>query len=78
MNLEAARLAKQSQTTVILDLGGKDEPLVKEILPYLDYISPNQTELIKIFGPEFENFVTPETDINELIKQYPNLKFLYK
>ena len=55
VNIEAARLAKESGKIVIMDLGGKDEPVEKNILQYLDYISPNQTELTKIFGADFAN-----------------------
>ena len=33
---------------MILDLGGKDEGLDWRILRYIDYISPNETELEKI------------------------------
>lgn len=67
MNLEAAKLAKESGKIVIMDLGGKDEQVIKEILPYIDYISPNETELSKIFGPDFKNIDAPEKDIANLL-----------
>lgn len=63
INLAAAKVAKESNTIVILDLGGKDELMDRNILPYLDYISPNETELLKIFGHDFKDHDHPDHPI---------------
>lgn len=34
---------------MILDLGGKNEALDIDILNYVDFISPNETEIKKLF-----------------------------
>jgi len=44
----AAKYAKANNCKVILDMGGKDEPLDKELLFNIDVISPNDTELRRI------------------------------
>lgn len=42
VNVIAAKLAKESGTMVILDVGGRDEPFTPELFDYLDVISPNE------------------------------------
>ena len=42
MNVLAAKLARESGTLVILDVGGRDEPLSDELLRYVDILSPNE------------------------------------
>jgi sugar/nucleoside kinase (ribokinase family) len=42
VNVVAARTAKEAGTLVILDVGGRDEPLSKELLEQIDIISPNE------------------------------------
>ncbi len=49
MNKAAAVLAKKRDSLVILDLGGKNEALDIDILQYIDFLSPNETEIKKIF-----------------------------
>jgi sugar/nucleoside kinase (ribokinase family) len=39
----AAKYAKSKGKTVILDCGGRDDPIPEELLENLDYISPNET-----------------------------------
>jgi len=39
---------------VILDVGGADLDLRREILPYLFIVSPNETELARVTGMEVE------------------------
>ena len=48
VNLLAAKYAKSKGKIVILDCGGRDEPLQSDLLANLDYISPNETELLRI------------------------------
>ena len=45
----AARTAKQAGTLVILDVGGRDEPLSEELLHNIDIISPNEVSNQKHF-----------------------------
>lgn len=54
MNKAAAVLAKKNNSLVILDLGGKNEALDVHILPYIDFLSPNETEIKKIFDMNIE------------------------
>ena len=42
VNILAARIAKEAGTLVILDVGGRDELLSKELLNYVDILSPNE------------------------------------
>lgn len=42
VNIVAARTAKKAGTLVILDAGGRDEPLSKELLENIDIFSPNE------------------------------------
>lgn len=50
INKLAAQCAQAHGCKVILDMGGKDEPLDKELLRSVDIISPNETELGRILG----------------------------
>lgn len=50
VNVIAARVAKESGTMVILDVGGRDEPFTPELFQYIDILSPNETELIRVLG----------------------------
>ena len=47
INLAAALIAKSDgkERTVILDMGGTDDPISEELVHQLDYVSPNETEL---------------------------------
>jgi ribokinase len=50
VNVLAAKVAKEAGTMVILDVGGRDEPITTELLRYIDILSPNETELIRVLG----------------------------
>ena len=50
VNLQVARMAKESGVPVILDAGGVDAPLDPEILGNLAVLSPNETELARLTG----------------------------
>ena len=39
----AAQYAKSKGKKVILDCGGRDDPISEDLLKNLDYISPNET-----------------------------------
>lgn len=42
VNVVAARTANKAETLVILDVGGRDEPISEELLQNIDIISPNE------------------------------------
>jgi len=42
VNVIAARVAREAGTLVILDMGGRDEPLSDDLLKNVDIISPNE------------------------------------
>ena len=56
VNIVAARTAKQAGTMVILDVGGRDEPLSEELLNLVDILSPNETELERVIGHKVQTF----------------------
>lgn len=66
---------------MILDMGGKDEPLDKDLLANIDVISPNQTELGRILGTDagaLESDAEAENCIQRIMEENPNLDVLYK
>ncbi len=46
INIEGAKLAKELGLLVILDAGGEDKPISKDLLQYVDIISPNEVTFI--------------------------------
>jgi len=52
VNIEAAQVAKSAGKMVVLDVGGREEPMSQELLSLVDIISPNETELIRLTGIE--------------------------
>lgn len=48
VNILAAKYARANNCKVLLDMGGKDEPLDAELLQNIDIISSNETELRRI------------------------------
>ena len=50
VNAIAAKVAKEAGTLVILDMGGRDEPLSRDLLQYIDIISPNEVSLLPGFS----------------------------
>ncbi len=69
----AAQYAKSKGKTVILDCGGRDDPISEDLLLNLDYISPNQTELARLDPTINLDDIVNEVR-NKLISKYPNLK----
>jgi ribokinase len=78
VNVIAARVAKQSGTQVILDVGGRDEPFSPDLLQYVDILSPNETELIRVLGKKPKDEEEHDKEIDKLLRQYPNMKLLLK
>jgi sugar/nucleoside kinase (ribokinase family) len=45
VNVIAAKWARQNNTLVILDVGGRDDPFTDELLSNIDIISPNEVTI---------------------------------
>lgn len=45
----AARCAKENNVQVILDMGGRSDPISDELIRLCDIISPNETEVARLF-----------------------------
>lgn len=52
VNIEAAQVAKAAGKMVVLDVGGREEPMSQELLSLVDILSPNETELSRLTGIE--------------------------
>jgi ribokinase len=50
VNLHAAHAARAAGVPVVLDCGGDDEPLPADLLPLIDVLSPNESELARLTG----------------------------
>jgi ribokinase len=84
VNLSAAKYAHSQGKTVILDCGGRDDPIPEELLDNITYISPNETELLRLHS----SIVIEEGKIDlpaiaaeirsKLIAKHPNLSVLLK
>lgn len=77
INVLAAKYAKQKGKIVMLDCGGRDDHIPEELLKNLDYISPNETELLRI-DPDID-INDPATEIRQkLLAKYPKLNVILK
>lgn len=77
INVLAAKYAKEKGKIVMLDCGGRDDHIPVELLANLDYISPNETEILRI-DPDV-NVDNPVEDIrSKIISKYKNLKVILK
>lgn len=50
VNIQVAETAKNAGVPVILDVGGRDEPIPNQLLKQIDILSPNETELARLTG----------------------------
>jgi sugar/nucleoside kinase (ribokinase family) len=78
VNTIAAKLARESGTMVILDVGGRDEPFTTELLEYVDILTPNETELVRVLGKEPKNIEDQDRLITEFLRHHPRTKLLLK
>lgn len=79
INILAAKYAKSKGKLVVLDCGGRDEIISKDFIANLDFISPNEVELSKIFGESNETDIKClETKCKKLLQEFPSLKILLK
>ncbi|EPS58911.1 hypothetical protein M569_15900, partial [Genlisea aurea] len=56
INVQVAKAARSAGVPVILDAGGMDLPLPKELLDYIDILSPNESELARLTNLPTESF----------------------
>ncbi|KAL2943377.1 Ribokinase [Bienertia sinuspersici] len=56
VNTQVAKAARNAGVPVILDAGGMDAPLPRELLNYVDILSPNESELSRLTGMPTETF----------------------
>ncbi|KAJ0985932.1 hypothetical protein J5N97_004288 [Dioscorea zingiberensis] len=56
VNLQVAKAAQRANVPVILDVGGMEGPLPKELINLVDILSPNETELARLTGMPTETF----------------------
>jgi ribokinase len=78
VNVIAARIAKEAGTMVILDVGGRDEPFTEELFRYVDILSPNETELIRVIGKKPKDQEEQDYEIEIFLRKYPHMKLLLK
>lgn len=50
VNMDVAKIASEANVPVIFDMGGEDSPLPDELLPFLSFVCPNETELERLVG----------------------------
>ncbi len=55
VNRAVAHTARAAGVPVLLDCGGADEPLPGDLLPLLDVVSPNESELARLTGMPTED-----------------------
>jgi ribokinase len=78
VNVIAARIAKEAGTLVILDVGGRDELFTEELFSYVDILSPNETELIRVLGKKPNDQEEQDHEIELFLRKYPHMKLLLK
>uniref|UniRef100_A0A5B7BDX3 Ribokinase n=1 Tax=Davidia involucrata TaxID=16924 RepID=A0A5B7BDX3_DAVIN len=56
VNFQVAKAARTAGVPVILDAGGVDAPIPPELLSFVDFLSPNESELARLTGMPTESF----------------------
>ncbi|KAM7495362.1 hypothetical protein LguiB_029971 [Lonicera macranthoides] len=56
VNIQVAKAARSASVPVILDAGGVDSPIQRELLKSINILSPNETELARLTGMPTETF----------------------
>lgn len=83
VNTSAAKYAYSQGKIVILDCGGRDDVIPEELLDNITYISPNETELLRLDSSiSLSEPINLETLVEEvrskLLAKRPNLRVLLK
>ena len=82
INTLAAKLAHSLGKVVVLDCGGQSTKISEELLSYLTYIAPNESELLRLHPQsklKLGSFTLEEASReirSGLLKRHPHLKFL--
>lgn len=63
---------------MILDVGGRNEPMTEELLQNIDIISPNETELERVINKKINGEDELKHEIEAFIRKYPHIKVLLK
>jgi ribokinase len=66
INIKGAEMAQKYGVKVVLDMGGADTPISKELMHLLKIISPNRTELKRILNREIE--IEDKTKLIDAVK----------
>lgn len=56
VNIQVAKAARSAGVPVILDAGGVDAPVPRELLSFVDIFSPNESELARLTGIKTDSF----------------------
>lgn len=80
---EAAVYAFNKGKVVILDCGGQDAPITEKTLDHITYISPNETELLRldpsiVIAEDFKLEDAAKEIRSTLLTKHPNLRVLLK
>eukprot|EP01016_Furgasonia_blochmanni_P025744 TRINITY_DN2755_c0_g1_i11.p1 TRINITY_DN2755_c0_g1~~TRINITY_DN2755_c0_g1_i11.p1 ORF type:complete len:366 (+),score=47.38 TRINITY_DN2755_c0_g1_i11:91-1188(+) len=78
INVLAAMYATSSDKLVMLDCGGRDEPIKPELLSRLKFISPNETELARLIGSVDAKQLNIQKIKDDFISKYPQLNIVLK
>lgn len=82
INSKVAEKAKSKGIKVILDVGGQDIPLGKNLLKHVSIVSPNETELKRIISEPFDleddNSMINICNLMRKENENPELEFLIK
>lgn len=82
VNIYAAKKARELGVGVVLDLGGQDVELKKELIKNITIVSPNETEITRLLNRKINVFDDEElkASCDEIRKVYENsdLEFLIK
>ncbi|CAI2375864.1 unnamed protein product [Moneuplotes crassus] len=78
VNIIAAQLARDNNVTVVLDAGGMDTSISDDLLKRVDIFSPNETELERVLGSDFDKSLSGIYNAAKLREKFPNLSILLK
>ncbi|CDW88189.1 pfkb family protein [Stylonychia lemnae] len=79
VNLVAAKIAKEAGVTVILDVGGMQSHVLPELIKFVDYISPNETEVARMLGLQLTGDKAElDQELERFIRKYPHVKVVLK
>eukprot|EP00357_Protocruzia_adherens_P034192 CAMPEP_0114994958 /NCGR_PEP_ID=MMETSP0216-20121206/13442_1 /TAXON_ID=223996 /ORGANISM="Protocruzia adherens, Strain Boccale" /LENGTH=315 /DNA_ID=CAMNT_0002358905 /DNA_START=21 /DNA_END=968 /DNA_ORIENTATION=- len=78
VNIIGAKIAREAGKMVVMDAGGMEKPISKEMLNNIDIFSPNETEFERVFNISAKSEEEILTHVRRFQKEFPHLKFLIK